>query len=104
MSAASRREQQLAVGGVYHPRQQVEVNENGVWIPAQIQNVANFTVRNSITRGEINILFGGRRNRSRRNKKTNKKRSVRKKSRSKRSVIKTNKKSKKPKKRSVKKY
>jgi hypothetical protein len=54
MSAASRREQQLAVGGVYHPRQQVEVNENGVWIPAQIQNVANFTVRNSITRGETN--------------------------------------------------
>jgi hypothetical protein len=53
---------------------------------------------------EINILFGGRRNRSRRNKKTNKKRSVRKNSRSKRSVIKTNKKSKKPKKRSVKKY
>jgi hypothetical protein len=54
MSAASRREQQLAVGGVYHPRQQVEVNENGVWRPAQIQNVANFTVRNSLTRGESN--------------------------------------------------
>ena len=41
-------------GGVYNPGQQVEVNENGVWRPAQIQNVANFTVRNSITRGETN--------------------------------------------------
>jgi len=41
-------------GGVYNPGQQVEVNENGVWRPAQIQNVANFTVRNSLTRGESN--------------------------------------------------
>ena len=41
-------------GGVYNPGQQVEVNENGVWRPAQIQNVANFTVRNSLTRGETN--------------------------------------------------
>jgi hypothetical protein len=41
-------------GGVYNPGQQVEVNENGVWRPARIQNVANFTVRNSLTRGETN--------------------------------------------------
>ncbi len=41
-------------GGVYNPGQQVEVNENGVWRPAQIQNVANFTVRNSLTRRETN--------------------------------------------------
>jgi hypothetical protein len=54
MSAASRREQQLAAGGVYHPRQRVDVNINGTWRPGQIQNVANFTVRNSITRGETN--------------------------------------------------
>ena len=45
---------QANLGGVYNPGQQVEVDVNGEWIPAQIQNVENFTVRNSITRRETN--------------------------------------------------
>ena len=41
-------------GGVYNPGEQVELQINGVWRPARIQGVANYTVRNSITRGETN--------------------------------------------------
>ncbi len=32
-------------GGIYNPGQQVEVFVNGVWRPAQIQNLASYTVR-----------------------------------------------------------
>jgi sRNA-binding regulator protein Hfq len=41
-------------GGVFNPGQQVEVNINGVWMPGQIQEVANFTVRNTETGRNIN--------------------------------------------------
>jgi hypothetical protein len=36
-------------GGVYDTGQQVEVNENGTWIPGLIQGVANYTVRYTAT-------------------------------------------------------
>ena len=36
-------------GAIYNPGQQVEVNENGVWRPAQIQNLESYTVKNFYT-------------------------------------------------------
>lgn len=41
-------------GGIFNPGQRVEVNINGVWMPGQIQEVANFTVRNTETGRNIN--------------------------------------------------
>jgi hypothetical protein len=37
-------------GAIYNPGQQVEVSVNGVWRPAQIQNLESYTVRNFFTR------------------------------------------------------
>jgi hypothetical protein len=37
-------------GAIYNPGQQVEVNVNGQWRPAQIQNLESYTVRNFFTR------------------------------------------------------
>ena len=37
-------------GAIYNPGQQVEMNVNGQWRPAQIQNLESYTVRNFFTR------------------------------------------------------
>ena len=55
MNAQQLREQYMEDrGGIFNPGQQVEVNINGVWMPGQIQEVANFTVRNTETGRNIN--------------------------------------------------
>ena len=41
-------------GAIYNPGQQVEVNVNGQWRPAQIQNLESYTVRNFFTRENTN--------------------------------------------------
>ena len=41
-------------GAIYNPGQQVEMNVNGQWRPAQIQNLESYTVRNFFTRENTN--------------------------------------------------